>query len=199
MENTALIYRHEKALFERIAEGDEDAFNALFHAYVPLLHELVMKVTGKEWMVKDIIQEVFLYLWLDREKLIHVEVPRNWIFKIAYNRSYSWLARQAARDRKAQEWAPLQEGAGNEATEHELAFQETSRLIREATSLLPVQARRIFQLSREEGLRPGEIAAELGLSVQTVRNSLVRSVKSVKSYLARKGIILPALLIMGLL
>jgi RNA polymerase sigma-70 factor (ECF subfamily) len=90
----------EKELFSRIAQGDEAAFNTLFHTYVPRLYTLVMKVTRSEGVPKDIIQEVFLFLWMDRESLALVEVPQNWIFKMAYNRSYSWLARQIARKRK---------------------------------------------------------------------------------------------------
>ncbi|HEX6429232.1 MAG TPA: sigma factor-like helix-turn-helix DNA-binding protein, partial [Niastella sp.] len=80
-----------------------------------------------------------------------------------------------------------------------VSLHETARLIREATVLLPEQARKIFQLSRETGLKAAEVADQLGISVQTVRNSLVRSVKFVKEYLAQHGILLPALLIAGII
>lgn len=186
----------EKELFSRVAQGDEEAFNTLFHLYVPRLHTLVMKVTRSEGVAKDIIQEVFLYLWMDRESLAAVEVPQNWIFKIAYNRSYSWLARQFSRNRKYNEFKQQNPGEGDDSLEHTVSLNETARLIREATALLPEQARRIFQLSRETGLKAAEVAGELNISVQTVRNSLVRSVKFIKEYLAQHGILLPALLIL---
>lgn len=189
----------EKELFARVAQGDEEAFNTLFHAYVPRLHTLVMKVTRSEGVAKDIIQEVFLYLWIDRESLANVDVPQNWIFKIAYNRSYSWLARQFSRNRKYNEFRQQNATEGEESLEHTVALNETARLIHEATSLLPDQARRIFQLSRETGLKAAEVADKLDISVQTVRNSLVRSVKFIKEYLAQKGILLPALLILYIL
>nr|WP_236065565.1 sigma-70 family RNA polymerase sigma factor [Niastella soli] len=188
----------EKELFSRVAQGDEEAFNTLFHSYVPRLHTLIMKVTRTEGVTKDIIQEVFLYLWIDRESLDEVEVPQNWIFKIAYNRSYSWLARQYDRNRKYNEFKQRNPTEGEENLEHTVALNETARLIREATSLLPDQARRIFQLSRETGLKAAEVADQLHISVQTVRNSLVRSVKFVKEYLAQHGILLPLLLILAI-
>lgn len=185
----------EKELFSRVAQGDEEAFNTLFHTYVPRLHTLIMKVTRSEGVAKDIIQEVFLYLWIDRESLAGVEVPQNWIFKMAYNRSYSWLARQLSRNRKYNELRQQSPPEGDDSLEHIVSLNETARLIREATVLLPEQARKIFQLSRETGLKAAEVAEQLGISVQTVRNSLVRSVKFVKEYLAQHGILLPALLL----
>ncbi|HUP10607.1 MAG TPA: RNA polymerase sigma-70 factor [Niastella sp.] len=188
----------EKALFLRVAQGDEEAFNTLFHAYVPRLHTLVIKVTRSEAVAKDIIQEVFLYLWMDRESLATVDVPQNWIFKIAYNRSYSWLARQFSRNRKYDEFRQQNPTEGEDSLENTVALNETARLIHEATALLPEQARKIFKLSRETGLKAAEVADKLEISVQTVRNSLVRSVKFIKEYLAQNGILLPALLILSI-
>ena len=187
----------EKELFSRVAQGDEEAFNTLFHTYVPRLHTLIMKVTrSEEGVAKDIIQEVFLYLWMDREALAAVEVPQNWIFKIAYNRSYSWLSRQFSRNRKYNEFRQQNPAEGDDSLEHTVSLNETARLIHEATLLLPDQARRIFKLSRETGLKAAEVADQLEISVQTVRNSLVRSVKFIKEYLAQNGILLPAFLIL---
>ncbi|AEW00520.1 hypothetical protein A4D02_24635 [Niastella koreensis] len=186
----------EKELFSRVAQGDEEAFNTLFHRYVPRLHTIVMKVTKSEGVAKDIIQEVFLYLWMDRESLAEVDVPQNWIFKMAYNRSYSWLARQVSRNQKYNEFKQQNPGEGDDNLEHTVSLHETARLIQEATAQLPEQARKIFQLSRETGLKAAEVADQLDISVQTVRNSLVRSVKFIKEYLTQHGVLLPALLIL---
>jgi len=186
----------ERELFSRVAQGDEEAFNTLFHWYVPRLHTIVLKVTKSEGVAKDIIQEVFLYLWMDRESLAEVDVPQNWIFKIAYNRSYSWLARQASRNQKYTEFRQQNPGEGDNNLQNTVFLNETARLIHEATAQLPEQARRIFQLSRETGLKAAEVADQLNISVQTVRNSLVRSVKFIKEYLTQHGILLPALLIL---
>jgi RNA polymerase sigma-70 factor (ECF subfamily) len=186
----------EKELFSRVAQGDEEAFNTLFHRYVPRLHTIVMKVTKSEGVAKDIIQEVFLYLWMDREALADVDVPQNWIFKMAYNRSYTWLARQVSRNQKYNEFKQQNPDEGDDNLEHTVFLHETARLINEATSQLPEQARKIFQLSRETGLKAAEVADQLDISIQTVRNSLVRSVKFIKEYLTQHGVLLPVLLIL---
>ena len=196
MENRGVSYQDDKLLFTRIADGDEEAFNTLFHAYVPRLHALIMKTTRNEAVVKDLLQEIFFYLWLDREGLATVDSPQNWIFKIAYNRIYSWMSRQVVRSQKEEIMLQQQPAIVANDSEQTTSFRETARLIQEAVAQLPPQARKIFQLSRDADLKAAEVARLLGISVQTVRNSLVRSVKFIKEYLNKYGIHLPAILIL---
>lgn len=196
MENQEISYQDDKLLFRLIADGDENAFNTLFHAYVPRLHALIMKTTRNEGVVKDLLQEIFFYLWLDRESLAAIESPQNWIFKIAYNRIYTSMSRQAVRNQKEGALLQQQSATAAYAPEQTVSFRETARLIQEAVAQLPPQARKIFQLSRESDLKAAEVASLLGISVQTVRNSLVRSVKHIKEHLNRCGIPLPSILIL---
>lgn len=185
----------DKELFNRIAEGDEQAFEQLFHAYVPSLYTAIVKIVRTEPVARDIIQEVFLYLWIDRENLVNIDHPQNWIFKIAYNRSYSWLSKKSSVLEEKYGDNQQYENVSDNQLEELLSLHETNRLIQEAIQQLPDQARRIFQLSRENGLKSAEIGEQLGISVQTVRNSLVRSAKTIKAYLADHDIILPMILI----
>jgi RNA polymerase sigma-70 factor (ECF subfamily) len=195
LENKEVSYQEDKLLFRRIADGDEDAFNILFHAYVPRLHALIMKTTRNEAIVKDLLQEIFFYLWLNRERLSTIDIPQNWIFKIAYNRIYTWMSRQATRNQKEGMMLQQQPAMAEHAQEQTVSFKETARLIQEAVAQLPPQARKIFLLSRDSDVKAAEVAQQLDISVQTVRNSLVRSVKFIKEYLNKQGIHLPSILI----
>ena len=78
-----------------IAEGDENAFEMLFHLYVPKIEPVILNMVHSEAVVKDIIQDIFLSIWISREKLTGIESPSNWIFKIVYNRTYTWLRQQS--------------------------------------------------------------------------------------------------------
>ena len=186
---------NEKELFRLIAADDETAFENLFHIYVPRLQPVILKVVGSEIAAKDIIQEVFLSLWLDRHKLTDIEEPRNWIFKIAYNRSYRYLKRQLVA-RKANEiiHQRLDDVAPN-GTEESLAFAETAKMIQQAVQKLPEQSRNIYILSREKGFKITEIATALNISPQSVKNSLYRSGQFMKDYLAKQGITIPLVLL----
>ncbi len=185
---------HETALFHRIAEGDESAFEALFHLYVPKIKPVIARVIQVEGPEKDIIQEIFLSIWLSREKLPEVMTPHNWIFKMVYHRCYSWLQKQGVRD-KASRIITRESTDHSNLTEENIAFSETALLVKQAILQLPPQAQKIYLLSRETGLKIAEIAGELQLSPQTVKNSLVRSLKFIREYLTGKGIILPMILL----
>lgn len=185
---------HETALFHQIAGGDESAFEALFHLYVPKIKPVIARIIQVEGPEKDIIQEIFLGIWLSREKLTEVIVPHNWIFKMVYHRCYSWLQKQGVRN-KASQIITRESSDHSNLTEENIAFSETALLVKQAILQLPPQAQKIYLLSREKDLKIAEIASELQLSPQTVKNSLVRSLKSIREYLTSQGITLPLLLL----
>lgn len=189
------VYR-EKELFDRIARGDEEAFAEIFHSYIPQIEPVILKLTGSQEVVKDIIQDIFLSIWVSREKLSEIESPPNWIFKIVYNRVYSWLDRQSVREKAYGRIHEKEtEATLKSPTEEQFHFSETSRLVRQAVSELPAQTKKIYLLSRESDMKPAEIAESLGLSVQTVKNTLTNAVRSIKKHLEREGVILPLVLL----
>lgn len=186
----------EKELFQLIAQGDEPAFERLFHLYVPQIQPVILKMVKSEAVVKDIIQDIFLNIWVNRERLPAIESPSNWIFKIVYNRAYTWLEKQSVRDKAKVIIYQQQEGAASaNLTEENVSFSETARLVQQAIAQLPPQTRRIYLLSRETGLKSSEIAEELNLSLSTVKNTLVNAGRAIKAYLAQHGIVLPLILL----
>ena len=188
----------DSELFSLISGGDEQAFEQLYNLYLPQLYPVVFNIVKSELLVRDIIQEVFLCLWMDREKLSEVQIPRHWIFRITYNRAYTWAKKQAVQRRSYENIQQAHEvSLPKNTTEDSLNFTETTRLVKLAIRDLPARSREIYILSREHGLKPAEIAAQTGMSVQVVKNSLLRSGKTVKLFLAKKGVILPLTLILG--
>src|SRR5258706_4910255 len=73
----------EEELKRRIAEGDEGAFARLFHQYYNLLRPFVWKFTRRETDAEEILQETFIRVWLNRDKITGIENLRGWIFTIA--------------------------------------------------------------------------------------------------------------------
>lgn len=191
---TQLASHTEKALFQLIAEGDELAFEELFNRYVPLLNRIIYQVVQSQAPVKDIAQEVFLYLWLGRDKLPSIEEPRHWIFRIAYNQSFRYLRKQLLQQKLQAGMEAVQ--ANTFETTETSGLPELNRLIQKAVDQLPEQSRRIFRMSRTEGMKPAEIATALGISVQGVRNSLTRSAKSIREHLEQNGFPIPLVILL---
>jgi RNA polymerase sigma-70 factor (family 1) len=191
---TGTVTNKEKELFSRIAEGDEAAFEELFHLFVPRIQPVMQKMLRSEVATKDLIQDIFLSIWVTRDKLAAIESPTNWIFRIVYNRIYSWMEKQSVRQ-KAAAAISRQETIISNLTEENLAFAETSRLVQQAVQQLPNRTKEIYLLSREAGMKKQDIANQLGISVNTVKNTLANAGKSIKDYLEANGVSLPMILL----
>lgn len=179
----------DKELFRLIAEGDEAAFRRLFHLYVPKLLPTVQHLSRNAAVTEDILQEAFLKLWLSRDKLPEIAQPHSWLLKIVYYQCFSYLRHQAVHDKAMDVMAERQ--LPGSAMEDEMAYNTLLRAVGEAVQQLPPQAKRIYQLSRESGMKIPEIAAALHLSPNTVKNSLVRSLQSIRQFIERAGHFLP--------
>lgn len=181
--DAASIY-NEQALLRRIAGGDEAAFRQLFHHYNRLLRPFVIKLTKSDFAAEEVLQEVFLKIWLHREKLASVENPKAYIVRIVSNESLSYLRLQAKNNRLFDEIRHLGT-TGYSSPEQTLTCRETEQLIREAVEQLPPACQQVYRLSRDEDQRIPEIASTLNLSDNTVKNQLVKALKIIRLHLAR--------------
>ena len=189
--NPVILPKEEKQLFSLIATGDEKAFEALFNLFLSRLHPFIIKLTRSEPATQEIIQETFIRVWLNRDKLEAIENPGGWLFKVASNESYTWLRKRELSNKFSH---PIVEGPATVNTTHEwLDVKELNRLIGEAVDQLPQQRKKIYQMSRDQGKTIPEIAALLQLSPNTVKNALVAALKFIREYLARFGITLSVL------
>ena len=179
---------NEKELLLRISEGDEQAFAVLFNYYYPLIRPFVWKFTQSARDTEEILQETFIKIWLHRNKVVEIKNLRAWIFTIA-SRECLYTLRKNLYYR--QKMASLQHEGLVKASEETPAdlvhVAEISRIVQKAVDQMPVQRKRIYQMSRDEGMKPGEIAEALSLSVSTVKNVLTTSLKYIKERLAAAG------------
>lgn len=164
----------DKELFERISEGDEKAFRKVFHAYNKILFPFVVALMKSETEAREVMQEVFLKLWLQRSTLRSVENPGGWLRTLASNHAYDHLRKQATYHRYLNEMHLQQPDAAGEFNDQQQAAQ-ARELLRQAISRLPERRRQIFELSKLEGLSRREVANLLELSENTVRNQLAEA------------------------
>ncbi|NLR80427.1 RNA polymerase sigma factor [Chitinophaga eiseniae] len=178
---------NERALLNDIANGDERAFSVLFAHYYPLLFSLVQRFSLEDSDVQEALQETFIQVWLNRDRLTDVRNVQGWLLRIATRR-----CREVLRKMLLQERTALQADLSNEkqvkvTPEHQMQGGELKRLLAEALDRMPEQRRRIYLMSREMGLKPAEIAEQLSLSVSTVKNTLVIALKQIREHLEEAG------------
>ncbi len=189
-----LLHDDLNRLFRRISDGDENAFGILFQRSVAALYPFILRLVKHHSAVEEVMQAAFLRLWLSRDKLADVEQPKAWLYKVVANECYTWLRKEARELHLRNTAGPADEADDNLTAE--LSLRETRRLIAEAVSHLPPRRRHIFVLSRQQGKTIPEIAAALGLSPNSVKNTLVLALRDIRAHLARHGKYIPAVLLL---
>ena len=176
------------------AGGDENAFKALFDHYHPRLFRYVVTIVKSTQVAEELVMDVFLKLWLARDMLTQIDNLDGFLFKIARNKSIDFF-QSAARDRKfaGLAWEQISNPAAS--ADSSLLTKEFEDKLRKAIDLLPTQRKKIFNLSREEGLTHLQIAEALGISKTTVANTIVEAKRFIQAYLGKNLYLLLFLLL----
>lgn len=162
-----------------IAEGDEQAFTQFFLKWATPLSHYAKKILQNDTSAKDIIQEVFIKLWLYRDKLPLVEQPAAWLKKVVTNQCLMMLEKNAVNDKRL---SALKTGPHKEQEDPlpALDFREIRQTLNEVIEQLPTQRRTIYRMNREEGKTTKEIAEVLSLSHGYVRNALSTALDTIR-------------------
>lgn len=178
----------ERELINRVVESDEQAFSVLFFHYLPVLQTFALKFTKSDEAVEEIIQDAFLRVWLNRDKLAEVENIRAYLYKYVSNECLSYLRKKLKADKMVDIHHADQEKSHNSTIET-INLNEITKIIAVAVEKLPEQRKNIYQLSRRDGKSIPEIAKILNISPNTVKNALVISLKSIRLHLQQHGIV----------
>lgn len=167
---------HERDYFARIASGDEAAFAEIFYYYVPRIQPFIKKMARSEEVTEEIVHDVFISLWKNREKLGEINNHAAYIFTIATNKTYNYLKVKAREAKRLQELSMSEKDFTNNTIET-IDLNQSQHLINHLVNQLTPQKRLIYKLTREEGLSHDEIALQLNVSKNTVKNHLVETLR----------------------
>lgn len=172
---------HEKELLQLISEGDEAAFIEIFDRYKDRFYAVALKMTRSPDSSEEIVQEVFVTLWIRRLSLSRVEHPVSYLFTIAYN-TISTHFKKIALEKRAQERFSEKIPQSECQTEKMLEEKENRELLQNIIRQLPDQQQQIYRMSKQEELSREEIARQLNISPNTVKNHLLKAVKYIREH-----------------
>ncbi|HEY4788395.1 MAG TPA: RNA polymerase sigma-70 factor [Bacteroidales bacterium] len=174
---------NDNDLFDRIRQNDKLAFDLLFRKYYTPLCRFAVKMNGSETAAEEAVQEVFIYLWEQRQHLAISKSVISYLFQSVKNKVYEHFRKVQTRTKYEEEFISISQD-GEDTPEKQLDDYEISCLVWNAVDQLPEKCKVIFQLSREEGLTYNEIAEHLQISAKTVENQMGIAFKKLREILA---------------
>lgn len=174
----------ESDILYRLKQGDEAAFTSLFYKYKDKLFAYIYSFTKSTEAAEDIIQDVFMKIWNNREKIMEVDNLSAFLYRIAQNRAIDEL-RRFSRDTLAMNEMFDEEEDDSEANTpiEEMISKEVVRFYQEAVTHLPPQQHKVFVLHKEQGKSIQEIADEMNISYFTVQTHMKKAIVNMKKYL----------------
>lgn len=169
----------DKELMDLLRSGDSLALTEIHSRYYTLLYTHAYKRFPYREEIRDILQELFTYLWDNREVLYLTTGVPAYLFSAVRNRLLKFHRHQKVKGLYV---ASLQDfiDQGENTTYHLVQEKELLAFIEKEISNLPPQMRLIFELSRNQELTHNEIAEKLNLSPHTVRTQVRSALRILK-------------------
>lgn len=176
---TAYTTYSDQELLKLLPQGDQEAFDVLFIRHWENLYKSAFYVLRDSEAAKDILQEVFIRLWQNRQALQIQSLPAY--LKVAVKfRVASYIHSGKIRENFYNQLAQSVSFASAPSSEELSELKELNAIIQNAIATLPDKCRQIYLMKREELLSNQEIADKLGISVKTVENQMTIALRRVR-------------------
>lgn len=182
MEKYILIEDGE--MLVRLKSGEVKAFDFFYKKYRSRIYANILKLTKSTEIAADILQEVFVSVWNNRETLDPGKPFDHYLYKIAQNKAYDFF-RKVARDKKLTEkLIALSVGYEYNPVEDDLHRKEDFEILANEINQLPPKCKEVFKLCKIDGKSYQEVADLLNISTATVNNHIVKATRILKKGLS---------------
>lgn len=175
-------------LLRQIKANDSDAINSIFLAYSKRLYNFAFAYLKTDVDSKDVVQDVFISLWNNRNNLREDTNLEAYLFTITRNSVIS-VFRKKISEKEYLKYLRENAIVHHSENDEQYDYDQLSGRIKELIDQLPPQRKLIFKLSKENGLSNKAIADELNISVKTVEDHMTKARRFLKSQLTEFGIV----------
>ena len=163
-----------------IKNGSHHAFKQAYEAYHERIYFYILGKSGSQYIAEEVLQSAFCKLWQYKETL-NEDLPLGvQLFRIA-NTIFINLLYKTAHEKKAlTEYGNRKDGPAVNDTLHQVSHKETEQQIRQVIHAMPPVRRRVFELSRYQGLSYSQIAEELSISIRTVEVHVSKALQQLR-------------------
>lgn len=181
------ILNIDKDLLKKAASGDEIAFRDLYDKWQPPLSAFIFKISRSKELTAEIIQDVFLKIWMNREFLADVDNFKSYLYVVCRNHAINTFrkAMRELRYHQTLEKSDIREVA--DETEENDFFNLS--VIDHAINQLPPRQKEVYLLHRHERLTYQQIALKLNIGRESVKTHIDLAVRSITKHLKERAMV----------
>ncbi|GLU51336.1 RNA polymerase sigma factor [Dyadobacter frigoris] len=175
-------------LWKSFKDGQQTAFSLLYRRYVTVLYKYGLKITPDNELVEDVIQDLFVDLWKSRENLTDPDSVKYYLFTVLRRKIVRCINSSGNTEQLDDE--NQKHVIHVESVEHLIVNEEESGIlvssIQHAVSNLPARQQEVINLRYFHNFSHPEISDMMGISLQSVHNTLQKAMKSLQQQINPK-------------
>ncbi|KAA2239990.1 RNA polymerase sigma-70 factor [Chitinophaga agrisoli] len=176
----------DAVLVERLHANEVAAFDTLYWKYHEVVYRNILKLVKDPAVAEDILQEVFIKLWEKRQDVKASQSVAGWLFVISFNLSVNYTRKKLREQTLHQKLVALDTDDGL-ALDRKAVKEVQYHLLEQAIAELSPQRRRIVTLCKLEGKTYDEVASELNISRNTVKEHLSAAMVKLNDYIQKNA------------
>lgn len=164
-------------------KADEPEFDRVYLEHYAALHHYAYTLLEDSAHADEMVQDVFLKI-LERNEPVSIHTSlKAYLYRSVHNECMNYFKHQKVKQKYRQRNMHETDNHTDHAL-NKLQYREFEQRLLKAINELPEQCRIIFQMSRFDELKYAEIATQLGISIKTVDNQMVKALKRLRQQLA---------------
>ena len=174
-------------LLRRLEAGDVGAFDRLYRRYAPTAYGLAYRITGHQAIAQDVVHDAFLAIWRAPEGFDPTRGAfRSYFLSLVHHRAVDAIRREErlrARQERAANLEPVEGEDPAESVADEDLVVRRRREVRAALAGLPLDQRRVLEMSYFDGMTQSRIAETLGIPLGTVKTRTFAALRKLRRVL----------------
>jgi len=183
------MYESEKELLEGLLAGKESAFQHVFHRYYARICFFALNFVSNSQEAEDIAEESFIKLWQGNRSFANLTHLKASLYQIARRVGINYQLAENRRIARVHGYLQDQEEFQS-SLDNAIVYGETMAQLQGALNRLPDKAQQVIKLTFLDGKSNQEVADEMGIALQTVKNQKLRALALLRTYLKKESFLL---------
>lgn len=188
MQDTETLGQTLTGLIERVASGDEDAFEELYERTARRVYGLALRIIHNPAMAAETVQEVYLQVWQQAAAYSAIRgTPQSWIFTLTHRRAVDRVRAERSSTERGSRHAQEVNALKHDSVEDTVSRSLMTQAVKGCLSVLTIRESEAIVLAYYDGLTYAQVAHSLGLKLPTVKSRIHSGLARLRQAMEQQG------------